>query len=175
MVVAVVLFGSIRFLRVLVFVGLANVLMVINAIADNYWYCSELESVGLRYHFGHWTTQEFHVTSHLVEQNGLQLDLKGFGMLPKTTRCFYDHNASIISCSDYYTLFNLNIDTGNAAMAYVSGWVNQRAAGSGVPNDLSVTAIHCKPISPATQSPGSTVPAPPGAVMNGQPLDLSRP
>lgn len=111
-----------------------------------YWYCAELDAVGLRYHYGQWTTQRFNVTSHIVRQSGVQLDLAAFGMLPETTQCAYDSAVNIISCTDRYTLFNLNILTGNAAMSYVRGWVDQRAKGGVVQSDLGVTAVRCKPV-----------------------------
>ena len=118
-------------------------------IIDRLWYCYELDSAGLRYHFGSWTQQSFTVENHPVQQRNFKLDLGSFGMLSETTECSFDYNASSISCTDRYTLFNLNIDTGRAAMAHVLGWVNQDTRGVGIPNDLSVSAIQCKSLIPA--------------------------
>jgi len=112
--------------------------------ADSLWYCYELDSVGLRYHYGNWTQQRFKLANHPVQQRDYQLELESFGMLAETTQCSFDYKSSIISCTDRYTLFNLNIKTGRAAMSHVLGWVNQSPGGVDVPNDLSVTAIHCR-------------------------------
>jgi hypothetical protein len=118
-------------------------------VIDRLWYCYELDSAGLRYHFGRWTQQRFKVENHPVQQRNFKLDLGSFGMLAEITECSFDYKAAIISCTDRYTLFNLNIKTGRAAMSHVLGWVNQDATGMSVPNDLSVSAIQCKSLIPA--------------------------
>ena len=119
------------------------------AAADSLWYCNELDSAGLRYHYGKWTRQSFKLANHPVQQRDYQLELESFGMLADTTDCSFDYKASIISCTDRYTLFNLNIKTGRAAMSHVLGWVNQSPGEFNVPNDLSVTAIQCRTLIPA--------------------------
>lgn len=129
-------------------IAIAGLLAVEVQAADRFWYCKELKSVGLRHHYGQWTKQQFKLDSHAVRQRDDQLDLESFGMLPDTTRCSYDAEASIISCTDYYTLFNLNIRTGDAAMAHALGWVNRNSSVAPVTNDLSVSAMHCRFLSP---------------------------
>ena len=119
------------------------------AAVDGLWYCYELDSAGLRYHYGKWTQQRFKLANHPVQQEKYQLDLESFGMLADTTECSFDYKASIISCTDRYTLFNLNIKTGRAAMSHVLGWVNESPGAANAPNDLSVTAIQCKSLIPA--------------------------
>ena len=119
------------------------------AAVDRLWYCYELDSAGLRYHYGKWTQQRFTLANHPVQQQDYQLDLESFGMLPDTTECSFDYKASIISCTDRYTLFNLNIKTGHAAMSHVLGWVNESQGAVSAPSDLSVTAIQCKSLIPA--------------------------
>jgi hypothetical protein len=111
--------------------------------ADNLWYCKELDSAGLRFHYGIWTQQRFKVASHAVRQRGYTLELTNFGMVDKATDCSFDYSASIISCTDRYTLFNLNINNGRAALAYGLGWVHGDSEESSAANDLSVSALQC--------------------------------
>jgi hypothetical protein len=110
------------------------------------WYCRELDSGGLRYHYGRWALKSFNVSNHAVLQQGDQLDLEKFGMLPINTRCRRNRSAGIISCTDFFALFNLNVHTGKAAMAQALGWVNQSPESATATNDLSVTALHCRPL-----------------------------
>lgn len=146
------------------FAAMVGVAAGAQAAGDSYWHCAEIESVGLRYHYGQWTQQQFKVASHLVKQSGVQLDLAAFGMLPQTTECAYDAAVTIISCTDRYTLFNLNIVTGNAVMSYVRGWVDQRGEGGAVSSDLGVSAVRCRPLAaPPAHDPRRPQPAGPGA------------
>lgn len=116
---------------------------------ERLWYCNELDSAGLRYHFGSWTVQRFKLENHPVQQRGYKLDLQSFGMRRDNTDCSYDYKAAIISCTDRYTLFNLNTRTGRAVMSHVLGWVDDDAIAQDAPHDLSVTAIHCRSLIPA--------------------------
>lgn len=119
------------------------------AAEERLWYCNELDSAGLRYHYGQWTMQRFTLENHPVRQKKYKLDLASFGMLPETTECSFDYKAAIISCTDRYTLFNLNTRTGRAVMSHVLGWVNDDTSGDQTRNDLSVTAIQCDTLIPA--------------------------
>lgn len=116
---------------------------------DRLWYCYELDSAGLRYHHGRWTQQSFKLENHPVQQKGYVLRLASFGMLAETTDCSFDYKSSIISCTDRYTLFNLNTKSGRAVMSHVLGWVDESAVKKNMPNDLSVTAIQCESLIPA--------------------------
>lgn len=130
--------------------ALVALLMSAGALSDNrLWYCKELDSAGLRYHHGIWTMQRFKLENHPVQQKNYMLELGSFGMLPDTTDCSFDYKSSIISCTDRYTLFNLNTRTGRAVMSHVLGWVDEEANKKNTPNDLSVTAIQCRSLIPA--------------------------
>ncbi len=125
------------------------------AASDSLWYCNELESAGLRFQYGLWSQKSFKIAGYPVRQRGYNLGLERFGMLPASTQCSFDYRASIISCTDRYTLFNLNIKTGKAAMAHVLGWVSEDKPLSYATNDLSVSALQCKELIPEVkQSPG---------------------
>lgn len=116
---------------------------------DRLWYCHELDSAGLRYQSGNWIVQRFKLENRPVQQRQYRLDLQGFGMRRDNTDCSFDYKASIISCTDRYTLFNLNTRTGRAVMSHVLGWVDEEAIEANAPHDLSVTAIQCNSLIPA--------------------------
>lgn len=118
------------------------------AASDSNWYCNELESAGLRLQYGLWSQKSFKITGYPVRQSGFNLDLEKLGMLSASTQCSFDYKVSIISCTDRYTLFNLNIKTGKAAMAHVLGWVSEDQPLSYATNDLSVSALQCRKLIP---------------------------
>lgn len=119
--------------------------------SESLWYCSELESAGLRFQYGLWSQKSFNIAGYAIRQRGFDLDLEKFGMLPETTQCSFDYRDSIISCTDRYTLFNLNTSTGKAAMAHALGWVSETQPLSYATNDLSVSALLCKKLIPGSK------------------------
>jgi hypothetical protein len=130
--------------------GILLFLLCGKAIAsESLWYCNELESAGLRFQYGLWSQKSFNIAGYAIRQTGFDLDLEKLGMLADTTQCSFDYRDSIISCTDRYTLFNLNTRTGKAAMAHALGWVSETQALSYATNDLSVSALLCKKIVPA--------------------------
>ena len=119
---------------------------------ESLWYCNELESAGLRFQYGLWSQKSFNIAGYAIRQRGFALDLEKLGMLGDTTECSFDYKDAIISCTDRYTLFNLNTKTGKAAMAHALGWVSEKQPLSYATNDLSVSALLCKRIIPAADS-----------------------
>ena len=133
--------------------GICLLLLCCRAVAsESLWYCNELESAGLRFQYGLWSQKSFNIAGYAIRQRGFDLDLEKLGMLADTTQCSFDYRASIISCTDRYTLFNLNTRTGKAAMAHALGWVSESRPLSYATNDLSVSALLCKKLVPDAEA-----------------------
>ena len=129
-----------------------NILLVItlfiswNAFAlEKTWFCSIEKSGGLQYKRGVWNTVTFKDLRMTVSQtdNYLKFSTKHMNFAPTEKHCV-SSAPSLVSCSDYSTIFTLNTKTGFATSAKTFGWLSEKGEEGNSYDTLSTSVWRCE-------------------------------
>ena len=108
-----------------------NILLIItlfiswNAIAEEKtWYCSTEKIGGLHYVDDTWKTVTFTDMRMTVSQTDNNLKFSNNVLnFSSEKRCGLGNGGSVITCTDYSTIFTLNPENGFATSAIIFGWL----------------------------------------------------
>jgi hypothetical protein len=128
-----------------------NILLIItlliswNAIAvEKTWFCVTEKSGGLIYKDSLWKTAKFKPKRITVMQTNDYLkfsgNVLGFGSEKKCS----GSSGFLVTCTDYSTIFTLNLETGLATSASTFGWLSRSGEDDKLYDTLSTTVWRCE-------------------------------